>query len=91
MRIGAIATTVNRRRREKGGGAKKRTPSEEELELLKKREHTAIQNIDIRENTREKLVFKKFPWALWGLAGGFLAGALFLLAYSYLSGFSKGG
>ena len=89
MRIGAIANSVNRRRREKN--ATKRSPSEEELELLKKKDHTNIQNIDIRENTKEKLVFKKFPWALWGLAGGFLAGALFLLAYSYFGEFTKGG
>ena len=89
MRIGAIAHSVNKRRREKN--EKKRSPSEEELELLKKKDHTAIENIDIRENTKEKLVFKKFPWALWGLAGGFLAGALFLLAYSYFSEFTKGG
>ena len=40
MRIGAIASTVNKRRREKG--AVKRSPSEEELELLKKKDHTAI-------------------------------------------------
>ena len=89
MRIGAIAHSVNKRRREKN--EKKRSPSEEELELLKKKDHTSIENIDIRENTKEKLVFKKFPWALWGLAGGFLAGALFLLAYSYFSEFTKGG
>ncbi len=90
MRIGAIANSVRKRQNAKNG-VKKRTPSEEELDLLKKTDHTEISNIDIRENTKEKLVFKKFPWALWGLAGAFLAGALFLLGWSYFSGFTKGG
>ena len=91
MRIGAIANTVRRRQKAKHGIP--RTPSEEELELLKKKDHTAneFNTIDIRENTKEKLRFRKLPWALWGLAGGFIAGALFLLGYSYFSGFSKGG
>ena len=89
MRIGAIASSVKKRREAKG--AKKRNPEEEELELLKKRDHTKVETLDIRENTKNRLMFRKLPWALWLLAGAFIAGALFLLGYSYFSEFTKGG
>ena len=89
MRIGAIASSVKRRRDAKG--VKKRSPSEEELDLLKKKDHTKVETLDIRENTKNRLMFRKLPWALWLLAGGFIAGALFLLGYSYFGDFTKGG
>lgn len=89
MRIGAIAASAKKRRDAKG--VRKRTPSEEELDLLKRQDHTKVETLDIRENTKGRLTFRKLPWALWLLAGGFIAGALFLLGYSYLSGFTKGG
>ena len=58
IKIGAIASSLNN----KGKKPRKRSPSEEEVELLKKQEHTEIQDIDIRENSKQKLRFRKMPW-----------------------------
>ena len=58
IKIGAIASSLN----QKGKKTRKRSPSEEEVELLKKQEHTEITDIDIRENSKTKLRFRKMPW-----------------------------
>lgn len=75
LRIGALAAGI------KNGSKRKRSPSEEELEQLKKVQHTAIADIDIRENTKTKLRFRKLPWTEWFLALAFLLGAAFIFGY----------
>ena len=77
MKIGAVAAGLRNRGKDK----RKRSPSEEELEQLKKQEHTAITDIDVRENTKTKLRFRKLPWSEWLLGLAFLAGAGFILGY----------
>ena len=78
MRLGAVAAGI----RQKGGkGARRRSPSEEEVELYQKNDHTDITDIDIRENTKQKLRFRKLPWTEWLLGLAFLAGAAFIFGF----------
>ena len=80
MRLGAVAAGI--RKKSQGGLQKRRrSPSEEEMDLVQKGEHTAISDIDIRENTKEKLRFRKLPWTEWLLGLAFLAGAIFIFGY----------
>eukprot|EP00354_Favella_ehrenbergii_P012497 CAMPEP_0170455036 /NCGR_PEP_ID=MMETSP0123-20130129/3102_1 /TAXON_ID=182087 /ORGANISM="Favella ehrenbergii, Strain Fehren 1" /LENGTH=123 /DNA_ID=CAMNT_0010717975 /DNA_START=6 /DNA_END=377 /DNA_ORIENTATION=+ len=60
IKIGAIAASL--KSKDKAKKPRKRSPSEEEVEMLKKQEHTEIQDIDIRENSKQKLRFRKMPW-----------------------------
>ena len=81
MRLGAVAAGI----RKKGEGkTRRRSPSEEEVELFQKQNHTEISDIDIRENTKAKLRFRKLPWTEWLLGLAFLGGALFIFVYIYL-------
>ena len=73
-RIGAVAARINSKNRRK-----KRSPSEEETDLLKRKDHKDIEDIDIRENTSTRLKFRKLPWSEWALGAAFIAGALFLI------------
>lgn len=41
---------------------RKRSDSEEEVTLLMNQEHTEIADIDIRENSKQRLRFRKMPW-----------------------------
>jgi len=77
MRIGAVAASLKQHNK----GKRRRSPSEEELEHLKKKEHTHITDIDIRENTKTMLRFRKLPWTEWLLGICFLAGAIFIFGY----------
>ena len=86
-RIGAVASRL----RAKNRGARKRTPSEEEVAILKTKRHQEIEDIDIRENTRARLKFRKLPWSEWGLALAFLAGIAFLAFMIYTKEWKKGG
>ena len=58
IKIGAIAASLNGKDKK----SRRRSPSEEEVEELKKQEHTEITDIDIRENSKSKLRFRKMPW-----------------------------
>ena len=90
IRIGAIAASLNKRG-ENGKRRRKRTESEEEVERLKIREHTEIADIDIRENSRERLRFRKMPWIEVTLTMMFWAGALtiFLVLHFYTDSIMK--
>ena len=61
------------------------------MDLLKTKEHDQIEDIDIRENSRTRLKFRKMPWSEWLLALAFIAGALFLLGMMYFKNWKKGG
>ena len=86
-RIGAVAARMNAKNRKQ----RQRTPSEEEADLLRRKDHKDIEDIDIRENTSSRLKFRKLPWSEWGLALAFIAGALFLLGMMYFKEWKKGG
>ena len=87
MKIGAIAAGI--RQKEKGVVRRRRSPSEEELASMTKKEHTAISDIDIRENTKTRLRFRKLPWTEWLLGLAFLAGLLFILGFLHFNNVSK--
>lgn len=76
MRIGALAAGL----KQKDGQPRrrKRTPSEDEVELFKTKEHTEISDIDIRENSKTRLRFRKLPWTELILTGVFWGGALII-------------
>ena len=74
MRIGAIAAGI--KQRDGQPRKRKRTPSEDEVELYKKQDHTVIKDIDIRENSKTRLRFRKLPWTELILTGFFWGGAL---------------
>ena len=76
IRLGALATQL--KKKANGKKRRKRTPSEEEVESLKKKSHTAIEDIDIRENSKNRLRFRKMPWTEVGLALFFWGGALII-------------
>ena len=67
--------TVKRRKE------RKRSASEEEVSLLKDKEHTEIADIDIRENTKQRIRFRKLPWAELILTIVFLGAALAIFIY----------
>ena len=56
---------------------------------MQKQSHTEIADIDIRENSKEKLRFRKLPWTEWFLALAFLSGALFLLFFIHFNEVKK--
>ena len=59
------------------------------MALYQKQDHTTISDVDIRENTKRKLRFRKLPWTEWLLAAAFLGGAIFIFVYIYLKDVSK--
>ena len=79
MRLGAVAAGIRSRGDKKG--ARRRSPSEEEVELYQKQNHTEISDIDIRENSKTKLRFRKLPWTEWLLGLAFFGGALFIFLF----------
>ena len=65
------------RRRAKHGP--RRRPSEEELERLKKWDHRAIQDKDVKENSLTRLRFRKIPWPYWIIGFLFMLGGFLCL------------
>lgn len=86
LRIGAVAAGI---RNHNKGKPRKRSRSDEELELLKKQERTVITDIDIRENTKTKLRFRKLPWTEWFMCAAFLAGAIFIFVFLHMHDVKK--
>ena len=86
MRVGAVAARINASRKKR-----RRSPSEEEMDLIKMKQHDQIEDIDIRENTKTRLKFRKLPWSEWFLGLAFILGALFLLGMMYYKNWKKGG
>eukprot|EP00347_Sterkiella_histriomuscorum_P007295 403349505 len=72
-RIGAIVMA----RRKKG--ERRRRPSEDEIEMLKQCDHRVIEDLDIKENSKAKLRFRKFPWIFWIMGALFLSGGFFCI------------
>ena len=83
-RIGAIIMSKRR------NGQRRRRPSEEELDRLKEYDCTnlfknnfvaerAIEDMDIRENTLNKLRFRKIPWPLWIMGSMFMMAGFFCI------------
>ena len=84
MFIGRMGAIIYAKRKHQLKGIRRRR-SEEELDKIKATEcklyisllvETEIKDIDIKENTKKKLVFRKFPWAAWIMGLIFLGGAL---------------
>ena len=73
-RIGAVV--MARRKRD---GRPRRRRSEEELDQLKQEDQEAIEDIDIRENKKFRLYFRKIPWAHWIMGVLFEMGFIFSL------------
>ena len=61
-----------------------------EVERLAALDHQEIEDVDIRENTKSKLRFRKMPWEEWAYFAGFGSIALFfvfILTYYKVKGF----
>lgn len=87
MRLGAVAAGI--RSKNGKGGSRRRSPSEEEVELFQRQNHTEISDIDIRENSKTKLRFRKLPWTEWLLGLAFFAGALFIFIFLHFHDVKK--
>lgn len=74
MRMGAVFMAKKKGYRLTGQG-----PSEhEELKKMSSYDsHTAITDYDIKENTKQKIVFTKYPFLEWGMAAAFFAAFTF--------------
>ena len=83
MELGAVQAGI-KQRSSKEKTPRQRTPSEEEATLMVKTPHTDIQDIDIRENTKTKLRFRKLPWTEWLVGLGLLVGAGLCYGYPQL-------
>jgi hypothetical protein len=80
MKIGAIASRIRASNKRKMP-TRHRSASEDELMDLKLKQQEDITDIDIRENTKKRLKYRKLPWTEWLLALAFILGGLVLLAY----------
>ena len=60
---------------------KRLTPAQQQMQDWKNKPHTAIEDVDIRENTTSKLKFRKLPWSEWILATTSLLSALFVYCF----------
>ena len=76
-RIGAIIMSKRK------NGQRRRRPSEEELDRLKEYDQRAIEDMDIRENTINKLRFRKIPWPIWIMGLMFTLGGFFCVFMIY--------
>lgn len=77
MLAGRIGAIVMARRRAKMGPRKRK--SEEELDRLKKWDHRAIKDNDVKENSEVRLRFRKIPWPYWIIGFLFMLGGFFCL------------
>ena len=79
-----IGLTSKDAKEKKQKRTRKRSASEEEAELLKSCEHTEIADIDIRENSKSRIRFRKMPWCELSMVIIFWAGAIGFLLYMYI-------
>lgn len=82
-RLGAIYAAI-KKRTQKGP-----TKAQQELESWQRSDHTQIKDIDIRENTKTKLKFRKLPWAEFMISTMALLSALFLVCFMKVHGFEE--
>lgn len=83
IRIGAIAASLKQKSDRGKKIPRKRSPSEEEVENLKTQPHTEFADIDIRENSNERLRFRKLPWVEFAFTMMFWGGAIAIIAFLY--------
>ena len=63
-RVGAVMA-ARKRGMNLSGARNISADEEEELQQLSKDGHQGIEDVDIRENTKTRLKFRKIPWKEW--------------------------